>query len=167
MVLAGELPTKLQALALEVINSKDAGRRILHFEDVIGPHARPDRAKKRKKVALVLAVSLDCAECDRDFEELTEVFKLAESQGGFVAVVVQSTPGEWERAREPLSTWTAKFPIALDVHGLSRYRLKLTGPRYAVVIRENGEIAGPFGPGDGGLERAKKLFLDELEESAQ
>lgn len=157
-------PERVPNLAVDVLNSAQVRRSILHFEDVIGPKARTVGPNVPARAVLVVSVPLDqCKTCEEDFDALSAALEKARPLGGMIVVLVMTRPQGAARARAQYVGSARPFPIALDAWGIAQRRLGIQSPGQHLVIRSDGRIAERFGPGRDALERALRAFTDALE----
>ncbi len=148
-LLAGDARAQTQplesipTLALDVANPRRTGRRIVHFEDLIGPRARP-LAQPTKALLVVLMAPGRAQSKGTTLEGLAEAAaSLAASGGMLIGVVLPGATGADDPA---VDAEQQPFLVAEDPYGLARKRLGLVGPGHAIVIRSDGRVAGTFAP---------------------
>lgn len=164
-LLLAAVPTAVPHLALKVINPEETGRRILHFEDVIGPGARAVGDLKPARALFVHAVSLEgCPHCPDALARLAALDKRARPLGGLVVAVVLTTPQEVVRVERAYRGERFGFVVAVDPYGLARERLGLGAPGTSVVIGADGKVLSHLKPDEGQdpFARAERAFLDPL-----
>lgn len=166
-------PEQIPALALEVKNPRATGRRIFHFEDVIGPEARAIAGHKPARAMLIFSMSPpnddeEGAAAQKTLEALAELERGVRQNGGAVVVVLLTSAGK-ERSSEKHAIDPERWPFAItaDPHGFARRRLGLTGQGRALVVRSDGRIVAAYGPEPSALERARAAFQQLLEEVSQ
>ncbi len=151
-------------LTLEVLNAR-AGRKLLSFEDVIGPSAASSTTKTSWRAALLYALPLaGCEGCDVRLRELQELHDRIAARGGSVVVVILGPPDRAKEARAAYRDAEVSYPVVYDGHGLARLRLHLKGPRSTVVLGSNGLPIVTFGAVASGLLRAEQALMAALAE---
>jgi hypothetical protein len=149
-------------LTLEVLNER-AGRRLLSFEDVIGPEALTSAGRVPWRAALLYALPVvGCEGCDVRLRELQALHDRIVVRGGSVVVVILGAPDRVKEARRQYRDVEISYPIVYDGHELARLRLHLPGPRSTVVIGSDGQPVASFGAIASGLLRAEEALLAAL-----
>lgn len=138
-----EPPESIPTLALDVANPRRTGRRILHFEDLIGPRARP-LAQPTKALLIVMLAPGTQQPRGASLDAIAEASSALVAAGGMVVAVVM--PGATTPDDPPLDPEAQPFVVVRDTYGLAKRRLGLLGPGHALVVRSDGRIAGVFVP---------------------
>lgn len=156
-----EPPEAIPTLALEVANPRRTGRKVLHFEDLVGPRARPVARPVSALLIVALAPGRRQA-TGAELSTLAEAHAGIVKQGGLLVGLVLSGPTAPDDP--PLDAEAQPFVVVRDDYGLGKRRLGLLGPGHALVIRSDGRVAGVFGPGAGAVARAVETTRTLLEE---
>lgn len=159
---AGAEGSEAPRLTLEVLNER-AGRRLLSFEDLIGPSAVTKDGQVAWRAALLYALPLaGCEGCDVRLKELQALHDRIAPRGGAVVVVILGGAERIKEARRAYREAEVTYPVVFDGHGLSRLRLHLEGPRSTVVLGPTGLPLATFGAVASGLLRAEQALLAAL-----
>ena len=156
-----EPPEAVPTLALEVANPRRTGRKILHFEDLVGPRARP--VARPVSALLIVALAPGTRQAvGAELPTLAEAARGIAAQGGLVVGLLMA--GVTAPDDPPIDAEAQPFVVVRDEYGLGKRRLGLVGPGQALVIRSDGRVAGLFGPGPGALARAVETTQALLKE---
>jgi hypothetical protein len=154
-------PEAVPTLALEVANPRRTGRKILHFEDLVGARARP--VARPVSALLIVALAPGTRQAvGSELPLLAEAARGIAAQGGLVVGLLVA--GVTAPDDPPIDAEAQPFVVVRDEYGLGKRRLGLVGPGQALVIRSDGRVAGLFGPGAGALARAVETTQALLKE---
>ncbi|MBI4819491.1 MAG: hypothetical protein HY791_24680 [Deltaproteobacteria bacterium] len=155
-------PLEAPRLALEVLNSATTGRKLVHFDDMVGPKARSIGPHDKARGLLVYATTLDCEACESDLDKLDQAEeKVAKLGGSLVVVVLVEKREDAEAVRRALAGSKRRSIVTLDTHGLARGAFGFAAPRRTLAFRADGKSVASSSDGP---DYALKKLLELLEE---
>lgn len=159
-----KVPESVPRFTFEVMNSASIGRHLIHLEDLIGPEAKKVGDMRPSKIVLVLALGMDCADCEQHWTTLNRAQKMARKYEVKVIGLLWSTPNQKSEIKKRLVLSKPEAIIGWDEFQLARYRLGLLQRGSAVIIRGDGSVDGRFAGAEKDATALLAAFTEALKE---